>query len=119
MKYTVNGYNENGLVESHDTNEICAAYEFYRHLNTQKGEIVDNTYSEIFESYGFDEQFIQGAEIRSLKKCLTYDHKYDIIIGELCGRRGYKRQCRERAAICLTCLLRFFKVVSVYMQFAQ
>lgn len=55
-KYTVNGYKNGHLVESHETNEICSAYEQYRHLGTPQGEIVDTEYSEVFESYGFEEQ---------------------------------------------------------------
>ena len=54
-KYTVNGYKNGHLVESHETNEICSAYEQYRHLGTPQGEIVDTEYSEVFESYGFEE----------------------------------------------------------------
>lgn len=56
MKYTVIGYGkDNSIMEMHDTNEIASAYEYYRHLGTPKGQIVDNTYSEIFEDYGFED----------------------------------------------------------------
>ena len=55
-KYTVNGFDkDNHLMDSFDTDEICSAYEHYRHLETAKGEIVDNTYGEVFESYGIEE----------------------------------------------------------------